>query len=308
MPRPLYIPKAVVESISDHIRASIVKSVAGFLSASEDEDTMTGHLGACLRTGPHKVQVVEDEINGTWKWSIDYRKFRGRGPGATESHLGADGIFELTVAWGPRTETKSLLFQSKIDWSLAPDLVKQAILLSTWREAAVFFNYTAKVFEVFSIDSALSSQGKRSAAGDALRLEDALTEYFLPCKIGHTDIAYDARARRLRWRDIHGVLVATQFSIPDRIRIEVQSPTYKQKVTFDKLLRLDEIHSHRMEVEPEKVLMPLLTNREESVKNMKRILSMTYHPDRYAVYEQLFKDVATRRMQEINAAYDEVMK
>ena len=308
MPRRLYIPKAVVDSISDHIRASITKSLDGFLSASEDEDTMTGHLGACLRSGPHNVQVTEGEVNGIWKWSIDYVKFRGRGRAATESHLGADGIFELRVAWGPRTETKSLLFQSKLDWSLDRDLVKQAILLSTWREAAVIFNYTAKVFEAFSIDSVLSSKGKRSAAGDPLRLEDALTEYFLQCKIGNADIVYDARTRRLSWRDVHGVLVATQFSIPKRIRIDVQSPTSKQNISFDKLLRFEEIHAHRMEVEPQEVLTPLLASQEVSAKDMKRILSMAYHPDRYAPYEQLFKDVATKRMQEINAAYDEVTK
>jgi hypothetical protein len=30
-----------------------------------------------------------------WTWSIDYTKFRGRGPGAAEKALGADGILEM---------------------------------------------------------------------------------------------------------------------------------------------------------------------------------------------------------------------
>jgi len=50
-----------------------------FDSAGEDEDTVTGHFGALLQRGPVKVLVEESETKGTWKWSIRYSKFRGRG-------------------------------------------------------------------------------------------------------------------------------------------------------------------------------------------------------------------------------------
>lgn len=67
MPRRLYIPKEVLESIKAHVDASIPKAVGGFMSANEDEDTMTGNFGACLRTGSHTVNVEKGEISGPWK-------------------------------------------------------------------------------------------------------------------------------------------------------------------------------------------------------------------------------------------------
>jgi len=63
-----------------------------------------------------------------------------------------------------------------------------------------------------------------------------------------------------------------------------------------------------MQAEPEEVLMPLLSNHEETAKARKKSLAMTYHPDRYSPYDQLLKNLATKRMQEVNAAYDEVKK
>jgi hypothetical protein len=311
MLRRLYIPRAVMQSIAQHLDQSIERAVADFWSANEDEDTLTGDLGACLRTGTHSVEVTRnqnEEIYGLWKWSMDYAKFRGRGKGATESYLGADGIFELRLSWGSRTETKSILFQSKVNWHADQNLVRQAILLSTWREAAIVINYTPTGFEAYSIDSILASKGERASAQDGQSLKKVLGEYFLECKIGNTDLVYDPRARKLAWRASTGVRVATQFSIPHRIRINIQSPLYKERFTYDKLIPLDEIHSHRMEAEPEDVLMPLLSDREETPKARRQALAMTYHPDRYPILDQFLKDLATRRMQEVNAAFDKIKK
>ncbi|HEV7949996.1 MAG TPA: hypothetical protein VGP24_09540, partial [Glaciihabitans sp.] len=82
MPRQLYIPAKVLDQISEHISSAVDRAVAGFWSGNEDEDTLTGDLGACLRTGSHTVEVIQDEISGPWKWSMTYSKFRGRGKGA----------------------------------------------------------------------------------------------------------------------------------------------------------------------------------------------------------------------------------
>lgn len=306
MPRRLYIPKKVLDAIQAHLADAIQKSVKGFWSANEDEDTMTGHLGACLKTGTHTVEVDDAQINGTWRWFIDYAKFRGRGKGATENRIGADGIIELSLSWAGRTETKAILFQSKLDWKTDDALVKQAVLLSTWREASIVINYREKGFEALSIDSVLQSRGSRANAKDVLPLQEALNAYFLQCKIGNTDLSYDPRSRRLRWRAQSGITVAAQFSIPHRIRIHVQSPKYKEKFDYEKLVPLSEIHAHRMQVEAEEVLMPLLTTRQALEKKQKQVLSMAYHPDRYGSLEQLFRDLVTRRMQEVNDAFAEV--
>ena len=308
MARRLYIPAQVLDAISAHISSAVERAVQGFWSANEDEDTLTGHLGACLKTGMHTVMVVQDEINGPWKWSIDYAKFRGRGKNATESYLGADGILELSINMGYRTDTKSLLFQSKTDWSNSSDIVEQAIVMSTWREAAIGINYTPTSFDAYSIDSILACRGIKADAKGAITLQDALNQYFIRCKIGNTDLRYDARSRRLYWRDVNGLLVAVQFSIPERVRLNVAAPAQRRPLQVDKELVPDEINLHRMEVEPEEVLMPILAPAEISAKAMKRTLAMTYHPDRYSAYDQLFRDLATRRMQEVNTASDELAK
>lgn len=306
MPRRLYIPEEVLKSITEHIETSIPRAVAGFMSANEEEDTMTGHLGGCLRTGVHIVEVSNSEIDGPWKWSIEYNKFRGRGKDANERFIGADGIIELSLDSFGRKETKSLLFQAKVDWRTDRSLLQQAVLLSTWREASIFINYTETAIEALSIDSVLRSRGIRSNANEVISLADALTKYFIKCKIGSTDLAYDAIARQLRWRATNGVIVATQFSIPHRLRVKVKAPGYKHKLQWDKLIPKTEIHSHRMAVEPDEVLAPLLTSAMAEPKGQLRALSSAYHPDKLGDMNQLLRDLATRRMQEINAAYAEV--
>jgi hypothetical protein len=308
MPSRLYIPRQVIEAISSYIDAAIDQAQKEFWSANEDEDTLTGHLFARLKTGVHLVDVTQDEINGPWKWSIDYTKFRGRGKDAAESFLGADGIIELYLDRGYRHESKGLLFQSKVDWTSNRDLLEQAILLSTWREASIVINYTAAGFDAYPIDSILASKGVERNTKNKLPLKEALTKYFLECRVGSTDLSYDARARRLVWRDTNGVLVATQFRLSHRVRIEVQAPAFKPKFNFDKLIKPNEIHHHRMDVHPEDVLTPMLTNEREPAKAVKRALSLAYHPDRYASLNQLFRDLMNRRMQEVNAASDELLK
>lgn len=306
MPRRLYIPKEVLQSIKEHVDRAIPRAIGGFMSANEDEDTMTGELGSSLRSGTHTVVVDRAEINGAWKWSIDYKKFRGRGKDATERHIGADGIIELSLDWSGRKETKSLLFQAKMDWRSDSSLIEQAVLLSTWREASLFVNYTESEIEAFSIDSVLRSRGKREDAKDALSLADALTKYFLECKVGSTDLAYDPVSRQLRWRATTGVTVATQFSIPHRLRVKVKAPGYKHKLEWDKLIPKEEIHSHRMAVEADDLLSPILSDTAVEPKKHLQVLSSTYHPDKLGQIEQFFKDLANRRMQEINAAFAEI--
>lgn len=300
------MPIEVLESIKEHISASIPKAVDGFMSANEDEDTMTGQFGACLRTSTHIVNVDNAEIDGPWKWSIDYTKFRGRGKDATESFVGADGIIELSIDWSGRKETKALLFQAKMDWQSDKSLLQQAILLSTWREASLFINYTETAIEALSIDSVLRSRGVRSDAKDILPLADALTEYFLQCKIGSTDLAYDAVARQLRWRAGNGVTVATQFSIPHRLRVKVKAPGYKHKLEWNKLIPKSDIHSHRMAVEPDELIAPLLTSVVPEIKKQMQAISSAYHPDKLGLMDQLSMDLINRRMQEFNEVFSAI--
>ncbi|HEV7857283.1 MAG TPA: hypothetical protein VGO91_01405 [Pyrinomonadaceae bacterium] len=156
----LYIPEEVKESISSHPYASIAKAVEGYVSGSEEEDTLTGGLGENLRISNQKVDVpVGQEISGSWTWSITFHKFRGRGNNATENLLGADGIFELSVGRGDiqaNTQKKCLLFQAKNQWQGSDkSLFEQCIKLSTWREASFVLNYIPTDYETLFIDDVI---------------------------------------------------------------------------------------------------------------------------------------------------------
>lgn len=110
MRRQLNIPLLVKQAIEAHVRKRMAEVEERFHSAAEDEDTFTGHLGALLGTSERQVLVDGQP----WYWSIEYTKFRGRGKGATESYIGADGIFEIRVHGIEVAGRKSVLFQSKM--------------------------------------------------------------------------------------------------------------------------------------------------------------------------------------------------
>ena len=205
MRRRVYIPEPVRTAIRAHVRERVEQSRGEFFSAAEDEDTLTGHLGARLQIPPQRVLLLEDELPGEWRWSITYKKFRGRGPKATETFLGADGIVELTVDSGFRIDQKTLLFQSKIGETGGTDLVRQALKLSTWREAAAVFSYTPDRFAAFTLDDVLEHRGRLPAASGT-SLGEFLADEFLECLVGDDELRYDAVRRELTWRASNGAV------------------------------------------------------------------------------------------------------
>jgi hypothetical protein len=60
----------------------------------------------------------------------DFGFASGRGSGATETLVGADGILEVRVRHIEGEQRKALLFQAKNDWHNDPKLAKQALLLT----------------------------------------------------------------------------------------------------------------------------------------------------------------------------------
>ena len=66
----VYIPELVKQTISKHINAAIKKSVRGYSSANEEEDTLMGHLGALLKIENQKVYVTKDNNPGMWRWLL----------------------------------------------------------------------------------------------------------------------------------------------------------------------------------------------------------------------------------------------
>lgn len=305
----LYIPTKVKDSIKKHFHDSILRATDGYLSANEDEDTLTGHLGALLRVSNQKVHVEKEEMSGTWSWSINYYKFRGRGKKATENIIGADGIFELILDYGNnQTSKKSLLFQAKNNWTSDRLLYNQCIKLSIWREAAFVLNYTPHEFQAFNIDDAIKSRGVKLQAGNKYPLDIFLGETFLNCKVGDTELDYDARRRLLIWRAYNDDIVAANFSLGSRFTLEIHPPKRKPSHyrNITKYLKDDEIYNHRMKAAEEEILALDSNYTEKDINKARRTMSLSYHTDVNHGLDSTLKRILTQRSQEINKAYEYV--
>lgn len=306
--RRLNIPEEVKIKIRQHLSESYLNAIDGYDSASEEEDALTGDLGASLRIKNQKVIVDSNQEKrpGIWTWSINYHKFRGRGPGATENLLGADGIFVLSVKNGDYVEKKTLMFQSKMNWKDDPNLIEQVIKLTTWREAAFILNFTKTEFEAINLDSVISSKGKRINLTQYKPLDKFLGNDFLNCFIGDVDLKYNGNSRKLIWRTLKNEIVATKFSIPHRISIEIEAPsiTYGNDMLYDKEITHSEIHKNRMDASEEDILSVEDGATLKVVKQARAEKAQIYHSDKNHFNDDLLNELMTMRMQEINLAYE----
>jgi len=292
MRRRLFIPAPVRQAIESHVRERLSEVEERYWAAAEDEDAFTGHLGALLGTPERKVMVDGQH----WNWSIEYTKFRGKGKNATESAVGADGIFEIRVRGVEVEGQKSVLFQSKMGYPSGGEAREQALVMSNWREASVFLSYEPDGVKVFSIDDVMSD-GRRSGK----TFTDFFLDGYLACEVGDSDLQYDAKARTLRWRDDQGMKVAVKFPIPRRLRVSINSPFKPGSPA--KIITPEEITKHRLDSTAEDRLGLAEQFSPNDLKRAKRRIALLYHPDRMPDLMDELKAVMNRRMAEINVAY-----
>lgn len=304
MRKRLYLPKEVKQDIRDHLTTALAHAEEGFFSAHEDEDTVTGELGSALRSGVRRVFVAQSqtEIPGEWKWAITYYKFRGRGPRATESYLGADGVFQLDLLSGSRHEQKSALFQAKLDTESGQDLFKQAIALTTWREAAFVLVYSETGYRAVPLDDVVRARG-RMARGTGSSLAGYLGTEFLECTVGDNELQYDPRGKRLIWRTMDGQVVGVPFQTKHRIGIRVEAPRWGEvRLGVDRIIAPDQIHDFRMQATDDELLSLQGVPEDQALKKAQKRLALAYHPDRMNELDELHRAILNRRMQEVNAA------
>jgi hypothetical protein len=293
--------------MEDHLRGAIESARQGYWSAFADEDTLTGQVLFAMKTGSHKVEVTQVEASGTWTWSIDYHKFRGDGPGAPETTLGADGIFIVTVDYGGQSSSKAALFQAKIEGRAEKDLISQCLRLSTWREAAFIVNYSPERFEAISLDEVLrvarSGQGRLTGKD----LAGYLVEDFFPCQVGDTELSFDARRQVLRWRAMNDELVSTRFRIGKRVTFGIKAPRWRhQSREGAKLIPNGQVHEYRMQATPQEILALQPGSSNSMVSKRRRELAASYHTDGAIDLGELEFLLLKRRIQEINNAADEI--
>lgn len=295
----LYIPEEVKRDIKTKLASGIADTLLEFVSAEEEEDTLTGHLLGKLTTRDRKVYVEAAQVKGYWSWSLFYRKFRGRGPKATENVIGADGIFEMHLSNGAKTETKSLLFQSKIGQAGNGKLVEQCAKLSTWREAAVVLIYDQASVEAITLDQVLANKGSLSSA-KRTPLDSYIADQFVACKVGDNDLRYYPQQRVLVWKDERGQLVAANFMPRHRVRISIKPPGHSDAPPEHAVkLQSDGVHKHRMESKFHERLGLDPNPSPKEIKSAQRMLSKIYHPDLWQTYSDEFKELMKARTQEL---------
>jgi hypothetical protein len=278
-----------------------------FESAGEDEDVVTGDFGGLIRRGPVRVTVDSKEGGGVWKWAITYKKIRGRGAGATEKYVGADGVWEFVLDHGGReAQRKSALFQAKMAGDGGPKLFAQSIALSTWREAAFVIEYAPdSVFGLY-LDDVVAARGKALAMTARIPFVDFLLDHFIACKVGDRDLYYDRNTRRLFWRDANNDLVVARFRSKHAFKVTVTPPWHFDVASPrpDREVLPSEIHNHRMQARPHDILGVPSTATKAELTRARKHLAQLYHPDTAGSLNDQIRAAMNRRMAETNAAYD----
>ncbi len=219
------IPAVVVAKIMEHLRAGCERAEHGWTAGSEEEDTLTGDLGGSLRSGWSETMVDNYE---RWRWKLTYKKFRGRGAGATEKIIGADGIFQIEVEdrVTGRNFNKGLLFQAKkVEAKDRRQLLSQAHKMEALvpRGSAVF-EYGPRGYHAADASKVIAAKGRLTADDQRQpeQLGDYLAERFVPCEIGIKGLFYDAvRGTLVVPNETNGV-IQFRSQLAHRFKIEVQ--------------------------------------------------------------------------------------
>lgn len=180
------VPEKVVQQIKDHLIEASLIGEDGWEHANQEEDTLTGDYLGQLRTGIKRC--------GDWKWKIKYNKFRGRGAGAYEKTVGADGIITIEIEKDGIRETKSVIFQAKKEGNR-----QTAVQIDKMQKALPQGNMVL----VFSKDGYFGETGKDFENGVAIekRAGDYLADVIVGCTNGQWGVDYDAIKNELRILD-----------------------------------------------------------------------------------------------------------
>jgi hypothetical protein len=210
-------------TIQQHLRSGARRGERGWEAGEEDEDVLTGDLGSSLRREwSHRVQVD----GSSWRWRVTYRKFRGRGRGAAERMLGADGIFQVEIEnlRAGVVDLKGILFQAKKNWqSHNSTLVRQIQRMERLSPGAtVVFNYTPDAYYAIDGPVVLSAEGNPKLVSHPMKLGDYLADSFLPCNTGLRGLYYDSRRRLLIVPRQTVPPVISRIPLLQRITVEVE--------------------------------------------------------------------------------------
>jgi hypothetical protein len=215
------IPHPVFESIQRHLAVASKDAVAGWENNREDEDSLTGDLGKCLRT---KSDMLINVGSQAWRYRVTYKKFRGRGDDAFEHESGADGIIQVEATLRDETYFKGLLFQAKKGERLRNgDLRGQLEKIEKMAPggSAIVLYGPSGYFGLKGTEYLNSDENLVGPAHKKMLPLGSFFDEFLECKNGLRGMYYEAVRGRLVLPTIDLEIKAVQLDVRHRIKIEI---------------------------------------------------------------------------------------
>jgi len=195
-----FLPEGVKGAIRDAYRTGVADVEDKFESHKADEDALTGALGQMVSRGPWVIFAD----GKTYTCRISYTKLRGRGHGAPEKKLGADGFFQIDVRdqQGEPVLQKGLPFQAKNQWSRADKkFIEQAGNMVRSAGQGLVIDYAPNGFSACTAHDLIEARGRKRTLKQQGRLRplgQVLGNDFLDCKVGVHGLVYDARLQAFR--------------------------------------------------------------------------------------------------------------
>lgn len=188
----LQLPTGLKTIIRDRYLAGIADAEAKYRFSSADEDSLSGALGNNLSMA--QPLIFSDGMR-RYEFQISYHKIRGRGRGAPEKSLGADGIFQIEVRDENGEWRKGLPFQSKKQWrSTDGKLLTQAQNMIETAGGGIVVDYRPNQYTACRAEDVVHSYANRKLidqAGAAQPLGQLLGDDFLDCKVGQVGLFFD---------------------------------------------------------------------------------------------------------------------
>lgn len=186
------VPKGVLRRLQAHFAEKILEAVDRYPLNAADEDSLTGALGHALSI-PNPM-VVTAFKGTTFSIQIESYKISGKGPGAPESRIGADGIIQITVRIdGNAVFAKGLPFQAKkAERCRFNDFAEQAETMFQTSGTGIIIRYGPEAYDALDVREFLKPQESaisQSAPGFS-DLGSMLGGAFLDCHIGAVGLSF----------------------------------------------------------------------------------------------------------------------
>lgn len=190
------VPDAIKPFLRDRYLAGVADAEAKYRFHAADEDALTGALGNALSMPD---PLVFDDGTHRYVYQVYYEKIGGRGPGAPEGEVGADGIFQIEVTTAQGKLVKGLPFQAKKLWQHRDQrLLGQCHDMMRAAGEGLVINYGPHGYTAYKADRVIEADGRIPRAERAPALGQILANEFLDCTIGQEGLFFDVDKGRFR--------------------------------------------------------------------------------------------------------------